>query len=283
MRETAFRRLRVNVSWCRAGFLLLLCITCGSSVSVRAQITQEELDQWFVDNSCVDSGQGDYVVETFIGKNELPMLRLATSSSDSAAALACFTSLTKVPQVNFQYQATLATDATAHFLVFPAAPGCDASVILPSTSGWEEYELEVSCDSINVVNFVLLHGSKSGGNEYVTNLSSMEEMWSVFSGTVIVANEDGPTGSPRSVTLLSAYPNPFNTSTTTRYIVQEAGPVRLTVFDALGREVETLVDSVVATGSHEVVFGAEGLPPGVYTYRLQAGGEVRTGRVVLTR
>ena len=38
------------------------------------------------------------------------------------------------------------------------------------------------------------------------------------------------------------YPNPFNPGTTLRYTVEQQGPVLLTVFDVLGREIAILVN-----------------------------------------
>jgi hypothetical protein len=53
--------------------------------------------------------------------------------------------------------------------------------------------------------------------------------------------------------------------------VQAVSYARLTVYDQLGREVETLVDGIVAPGGHEVVWTAKNLASGVYFYRLQVG------------
>jgi hypothetical protein len=41
---------------------------------------------------------------------------------------------------------------------------------------------------------------------------------------------------------LSAYPNPFNPSTTTSFALPEAGVVRIAVFDVAGRWIQTLVN-----------------------------------------
>ena len=65
------------------------------------------------------------------------------------------------------------------------------------------------------------------------------------------------------------YPNPFNPSTTIRYGLPQACDVALTVFNALGQQVATLVQGVRDAGDHEVVFDASGLASGVYLYRLQ--------------
>ncbi|MFH2030539.1 MAG: hypothetical protein ABIJ40_08010, partial [Bacteroidota bacterium] len=58
---------------------------------------------------------------------------------------------------------------------------------------------------------------------------------------------------------ISAYPNPFNLSTTIRFTlptVINSGnhKVKLIIYDALGREIETLVNSKLKSGSHEIMF-----------------------------
>jgi len=84
------------------------------------------------------------------------------------------------------------------------------------------------------------------------------------------------------------YPNPFNPSTEIRYRLAEAGRVRLSVHDILGREVALLVDEVRPAGSHAVTFyanrgSAAGLPSGVYVCRLTSGSLVESRRMLLLK
>ncbi|MCB9291078.1 MAG: T9SS type A sorting domain-containing protein [Lewinellaceae bacterium] len=69
-------------------------------------------------------------------------------------------------------------------------------------------------------------------------------------------------------------PNPFSKSTTIRYSIPEAASVQLTIYDALGREVEKLVDERQTAGIYERDWNPAGLPPGVYVCRLQAGNRI---------
>ena len=75
-------------------------------------------------------------------------------------------------------------------------------------------------------------------------------------------------------------PNPFDDRTVIRYSVPEPQPVRLMVYDMLGREVATLVDGIQPKGEHEAVFEARDVPPGVYIYRISIGRATATGRMV---
>ena len=74
---------------------------------------------------------------------------------------------------------------------------------------------------------------------------------------------------PTAFTLSGNYPNPFNPQTTIRFSVPEPSPVRLVVYEVLGRQVRVLVDGVRDAGMHEVVFEARDLSSGTYLYRLE--------------
>ncbi len=97
-----------------------------------------------------------------------------------------------------------------------------------------------------------------------------------------VATEDP--GAPGEMpTLHPNYPNPFSYVTTVRYSLSDPSPVRLDVFDLLGRRVATVFDGVETAGDHTVQFDAGGLASGIYLYRIRAGSFVETRRMVVVR
>ena len=79
------------------------------------------------------------------------------------------------------------------------------------------------------------------------------------------------------------YPNPFNPATTIRYALPQRSHVTLTVFNALGQQVATLVNESQDPGFHDVPFNGGGLASGVYIYRLQAGEYVQSRTLVLLK
>ncbi len=79
------------------------------------------------------------------------------------------------------------------------------------------------------------------------------------------------------------HPNPFNPSTTIQYILPEAGPARLAVYNLLGEEVAVLQDGRQSAGIHELHFDGAALPSGVYIYRLQAAGVTQTRSMHLVK
>ncbi len=88
---------------------------------------------------------------------------------------------------------------------------------------------------------------------------------------------------PDRVALIGNYPNPFNPSTGIVYELPGPGPVRLAVYDMIGREVRVLVDAHRTAGRHTVRFDAEGLPTGTYACVLTAGSVAITRVMVLVR
>jgi hypothetical protein len=83
--------------------------------------------------------------------------------------------------------------------------------------------------------------------------------------------------------LVGAYPNPFNSSTTIRYQLPHQADVSLEIFDVSGRCVATLVKRVQSAGDYQVVWDGSGAVTGLYICRAEAGGVVRSGKVVLVR
>ena len=83
--------------------------------------------------------------------------------------------------------------------------------------------------------------------------------------------------------LFQNYPNPFNPSTMIKYKIPESGLVTIKVYDALGREIATLVNEEKPVGSYEIKFDASGLPSGVYFYQLKAGNFIKTNKMILIR
>ncbi len=88
-------------------------------------------------------------------------------------------------------------------------------------------------------------------------------------GAYATDSEADPMDLPTTTALTQNYPNPFNPTTAIGFDLPEASPVRLTVYDILGREVKLLADGQMTAGRHEVRFDAAGLPSGTYLYRLE--------------
>ncbi len=88
---------------------------------------------------------------------------------------------------------------------------------------------------------------------------------------------------PADIALEQNYPNPFNPSTVIAYRLDQRRHVRLTVTDALGREVRVLADGAMDAGRQEVSFDAADLPGGMYIARLTTDGLTLTRKMLLLK
>ncbi len=85
------------------------------------------------------------------------------------------------------------------------------------------------------------------------------------------------------LTLAQNYPNPFNPTTTIAYSLPTAGHTTLSVYNALGKVVATLVDREESPGAHSIQFDSGALPSGLYSYTLAHGRQRITRTLALVR
>ena len=88
---------------------------------------------------------------------------------------------------------------------------------------------------------------------------------------------------PLAVTLDANYPNPFTASTTIPFHLPARAHVRLTVVDALGRTITTLINEVMPQGKHHVDWMPQQLQSGTYLCVIEAGTTRLTRRVTLMK
>lgn len=79
------------------------------------------------------------------------------------------------------------------------------------------------------------------------------------------------------------YPNPFNPETNIKFAIPKSGYVSLKVFDIMGREVASLVNSNLENGEYEVSLDGSNLTSGIYFYQLKSGSFVDTKRMILLK
>ena len=88
---------------------------------------------------------------------------------------------------------------------------------------------------------------------------------------------------PTEYALYQNYPNPFNPSTTMRFDIPQQSRVSLIVYDALGQQVQELVNEDMAPGSYSVNFDGAGLSSGLYFTVLRAGSVTLTRKMMLVK
>jgi unsaturated rhamnogalacturonyl hydrolase len=83
--------------------------------------------------------------------------------------------------------------------------------------------------------------------------------------------------------LYQNYPNPFNPETKIDFRLNDAGKIRLSVFDILGNKVATLIDGYEQSGFHSINFKPSELSSGVYFYKLRTNNFIAVKKMILLR
>lgn len=123
-----------------------------------------------------------------------------------------------------------------------------------------------------------------------SNLYSTFAYWAFGPADVLFDSEQLPISSVQnnggiveSYELVQNYPNPFNPATVIKFNLPEQDVVTLKIYDNLGREVATLVNEQLNSGSYEVNFNAQNLASGVYFYRIQTSKFTDTKKMMLLK
>ncbi|MBT7378022.1 MAG: T9SS type A sorting domain-containing protein, partial [Candidatus Marinimicrobia bacterium] len=88
---------------------------------------------------------------------------------------------------------------------------------------------------------------------------------------------------PTEISLLSAYPNPFNPSTEIQFTIPVEMDVNVDIVNMQGRHIETLVDKHLLDGYHHLTWNASDHASGVYFVRLNVGGEISVQKILLMK
>ena len=88
---------------------------------------------------------------------------------------------------------------------------------------------------------------------------------------------------PQEYQLLQNYPNPFNPSTTIEYYLPEQSDVSVTIYDALGNQLEVLFSGNKSAGTHSINWNASNYASGIYFYRLNAGAFNQVKKMLLLK
>jgi photosystem II stability/assembly factor-like uncharacterized protein len=128
--------------------------------------------------------------------------------------------------------------------------------------------------SVNGSSWVIDYTAAAGNYNAISQARPGRGIWAVRSNggisfhTIIADINKIGTNAPNKYELFQNYPNPFNPVTTIKFQLPKTGFVSLKVFDALGKEVQTLIDQNISAGFYETKFNAENLSSGIYFYKL---------------
>jgi len=105
---------------------------------------------------------------------------------------------------------------------------------------------------------------------YAMTSEKVKELFDSY-GIVTAIDENSANPLPVQYVLKQNYPNPFNPLTKIEFHLPQPGFTTLSVYNALGQEVATLVSEKLEIGVHSVTFEPTNLPSGVYFYKIKSG------------
>ncbi len=88
---------------------------------------------------------------------------------------------------------------------------------------------------------------------------------------------------PNKFSLYQNYPNPFNPVTKIKFDLPKSESVKMIIYDALGREITTLVNEKLNPGTYLVDWDATNYPSGVYFYQLISGSYIETKKMLMVK
>ena len=144
---------------------------------------------------------------------------------------------------------------------------------------------------IKLTENALVKGSHTQGNTttLVIVVPEADHLFSYEGSFEIVEVEAANSNSMISVTLPSktslesAYPNPFNPSTTFSYVLAETNEVDLSVYSITGQLVESLVNNQQDAGSYTLNWDASLQPSGIYFLRLHSGSQTFNQKLMVIK
>ena len=117
---------------------------------------------------------------------------------------------------------------------------------------------------------------------------SAGKAWQLTEGQTITAIAATPAPLPPAFALAQNYPNPFNLGTIIRFALPQNQPVDLTIYNLAGQKLYTLVDEARQAGTYTIRWDGTDdqgrtLASGVYLYRLRAGTQAVTRKLLLVK
>ena len=273
----------------------------------------------FAQNSPIDFETGGYGAAwtwTVFENGDNPSLEIVTNPNaggiNSSATVAKFTALQAgQPHAGCESQhgsdigtfSLDATNSTVKIMVYKTViSDVGLKFVIPSsgslgeikvantvTNAWEELTFDFSShiglpEAIGIDQIVVFPDFDLGGRTQ-DNIIYFDNI-SFYSNSVGIDNRNETF--PQGFALEQNFPNPFNPVTTLRYDLPENSYVNVTVYDMLGRQVRTLVNTTQDAGFRSVIWNATndyGKPvsAGIYLYQIQAGEFVQTKKMVLLK
>jgi len=272
-----------------------LCILASHAVAYPPSYTGKII----VEGKHVMPGQ-TFTVKVLIANNNSPISSLSIPLQFNSTYLTCsyidFGGSIKAGGMN-DYQLiesgkaklSLIPEATVPLPAMTADSGLIATIyftLSPNTPDMILYIDSMNTDSIIDYDGQLLHLWERV--EMADTLGAVTIIPEFSAGKIIVGNaldvNDGTRRVlPNRVELMQNYPNPFNPMTSISFALPQKARVSLDIFNVLGQKIESFGGEEFSAGNHTITWDGSNYPSGVYFYRLSAGTESLTKKMILMK
>jgi len=193
-----------------------------------------------------------------------------------------------VPSFKAAYLSSLCALAKTYFTSARLNPKIDsiATLIRPYVTADTKKQYTLAQFETGLISDQTLSGRRLPGlKAYITSratsITSQLNTLGVTCETAITSNE--PNFVSTSYSLAQNFPNPFNPITKIQFNLPKASNVKLTVFDAVGKEVSVLLGENMEAGVHSAIWDGMNFSSGVYYYRLETGDFTETRKMILMK
>ena len=156
-----------------------------------------------------------------------------------------------------------------------------AEVVVENTGGWRNYEtFSASVDEVSGSHDVYLRFKGVEGDRLLRMKTFKFNDEQIISS---VEKRNIPSTKPASFSLDQNYPNPFNPTTMIHYTLAKDSEAKIVVYDPIGNEVATLVNTHLKAGDHRVEWNTGNIASGIYIYKLITTNFVQSKKMTLIK
>ena len=171
------------------------------------------------------------------------------------------------------YEKLIKNGYDTNLITDPADPNVDDPVIIPS----------LNSKTIAVGDSVTFYWAIAYGTDKAAMANSMAEAVTKYTDHITDVFDNDSKTIPDNFSLEQNYPNPFNPSTNIKFSIPASSNVKLSVYNMLGQEVATLINSDLSAGTYSYTFDASKLSSGIYFYTIRTNSFTQTRKMMLLK
>lgn len=134
--------------------------------------------------------------------------------------------------------------------------------------------------TVNTIDMLKFLNDQDVDQQLAGTDTSMNHMVKVIGASLV---EERISDVPSEFKLSQNYPNPFNPFTSFTYSLKQSGDVQISIYDAAGKEVKSIVNGFREAGSYQVTFEAQNFASGIYYYRIITSEFIQTNKMILIK